>query len=68
MLFFAKEYPTNKTLNTANTILINKKFFLEKILCYEKLSKFEQHFELVFRIVKLNLLTRKSTDKNTTWK
>jgi hypothetical protein len=28
----------------------------------------KQHFELVSRIVKLNLLTRKSTDKNTTWK
>jgi hypothetical protein len=37
------------------------------MLCYEKLPKFEQHFELVSRIVKLNLLTRKSTDKNTTW-
>jgi hypothetical protein len=24
-LFFAKEYPTNKTLNTANKILIKKK-------------------------------------------
>jgi hypothetical protein len=42
--------------------------FLEKKLCYEKLPKFEQHFELVSRIVKLNLLTRKSTYKNTTWK
>jgi hypothetical protein len=28
----------------------------------------KQHFELVSRIVKLNILTRKSTDKNTTWK
>jgi hypothetical protein len=28
------------------------------------MPKFEQHFELVSRIVKLNLLTRKSTDKN----
>jgi hypothetical protein len=63
-LFFAKEYPTNKTLNTANKILIKKK----KTLCYEKLPKFEQHFELVSRIVTLNLLTRKSIDKNTTWK
>jgi hypothetical protein len=36
------------------------------MLCYEKLPKFEQHFELVSRIVKLNHLTRKSTDKNTT--
>jgi hypothetical protein len=66
-LFFAKEYPTNKTLNTANKILNEKKNrsnFLEKKLCYEKLTKFEQHFELVSRIVKLNLLTRKSTDKN----
>jgi hypothetical protein len=26
---------------------------MEKKLCYEKLPKFEQHFELVFRIVKL---------------
>jgi hypothetical protein len=40
----------------------------EKNLCYEKLPKFEQPFELVSRIVTLNLLTRKSTDKNTTWK
>jgi hypothetical protein len=39
---------------------------LEKILCYEKLQKFEQHFELVSRIVNLNLLTRKSTHKNNT--
>jgi hypothetical protein len=45
-----------------------KSNFLEKILGYEKLPKFEQHFELVSRIVTLNLLTRKSTDKNTTWK
>jgi hypothetical protein len=58
-LFFAKEYPTNTTLNTANKILMKKKIkviFLEKIVCYEKLPKFEQHFELVSRIVKLNLL------------
>jgi hypothetical protein len=69
-LFFSKEYPTNKTLNTANTSLMKKKRnnFLEKIVCYEKLPKFEQHFELVSRIVKLNFFTRKSTDKNTTWK
>jgi hypothetical protein len=69
-LFFVKEYPTNKTLNTANKILMKKKKsnFAEKILCYEKLPKFEQNFELVSRIVTLNLLTRKSTDKNTTWK
>jgi hypothetical protein len=68
-LFFAKEYPTNKTLNTANKILMKKKSnFSKKILCYEKLPKFEQHFELVSRIVTLNLLTRKSTNKNTTWK
>jgi hypothetical protein len=45
-----------------------KRNFSEKILCYEKLPKFEQHFELVSRIVTLNLLTRKSTDKITTWK
>jgi hypothetical protein len=51
------------TLNTANKILIKKKK-LKKKLCNEKLPKFEQHFELVYRIVKLNLLTRKSTDKN----
>jgi hypothetical protein len=64
-LFFAKEYPTDKTLNTANKILMKKKSnFLEKNLCYEKLPKFEQHIELVSLIVKLNLLTRKSTDKN----
>jgi hypothetical protein len=68
-LFFAKEYPTNTTLNTANKMLMKKKSnFLEKNLCYEKLPKFEQHFDLVSHIVKLNLLTRKSTDKNTTWK
>jgi hypothetical protein len=69
-LFFVKEYPTNKTLNTANKILMKKKKsnFLEKNVCYEKLPKFEQHFELVSRIVTLNLLTCKSTDKNTTWK
>jgi hypothetical protein len=59
----AKEYPTNKTLNTAN--FTEKKVpmclpnFLENNLCYEKLPKFEQHFGLVSRIVKLNLLTRK---------
>jgi hypothetical protein len=67
-LFFAKEYPTNKTLNTANKILMKKKVIFQKKICYEKLPKFEQHFELVSRIVTLNLLTRKSTDKNTTWK
>jgi hypothetical protein len=69
-LFFAKKYPTKKTLNAANKILMKKKVcnFLEQILCYEKLTKFEQHFELVSRILKLNLLTRKSTDKNTSWK
>jgi hypothetical protein len=68
-LFFAKEYSTNKTLNTANKILMKKKSnFSEKIVCYEKLSKFEQHFELVSRIVIDLRITRKSTDKNTTWK
>jgi hypothetical protein len=69
-LFFVKEYPTNKTLNTANKILMkkNKSNFLDKNLCYVKLPKCEQHFELVSRIVKLNLLTRKLTDKNITWK
>jgi hypothetical protein len=70
-LFFVKEYPTNKTLNTENKILIKKKIkviFQKKILCHEKLPKFEQHFKLVSRIVTLNLLTRKSTDKNTPWK
>jgi hypothetical protein len=41
-----------------------KVFFFEKHLYCEKLTKFEQHFELVSRIVKLNPLTRKSTDKN----
>jgi hypothetical protein len=59
-LFFAKEYPTNKTLNTANKILMKKKIIFWK----KKLLKFEQHFEFVSHIVKLNLLTRKSTDKN----
>jgi hypothetical protein len=33
------------------------------MLCYKKLSKFEQYFELVSRIVKLKILTRKTTDK-----
>jgi hypothetical protein len=42
--------------------------FQKKKLCYETLLKFEPYFELVSRIVKLNLLTRKTTDKNTTWK
>jgi hypothetical protein len=46
----------------------NESNFSEKILCYEKLPKFEQHCKLVSRIVTLNLLTHKSTDKNTTWK
>jgi hypothetical protein len=32
------------------------------------MSKFEQYFELVSRIVKLKILTRKTTDKKTTWK
>jgi hypothetical protein len=39
MLFFVKEYPTNKTLNTANKILIkkqNKSNFPENILCIIK--------------------------------
>jgi hypothetical protein len=72
-LFFAKEYPTNKTLNTGNKNKIlmknDKSYFLEKnCTCYKKLSKFEQYFELVSRIVKLKILTRKTTDKNTTWK
>jgi hypothetical protein len=68
-LFFAKEYPTNKTLNTGNKILMknDKSNFLEKNVI-KKLSKFEQYFELVSRIVKLKILTRKTTDKNTTWK
>jgi hypothetical protein len=37
-LFFAKEYPTNKTLNTASKILIkkNKIKVIKKKLCYEK--------------------------------
>jgi hypothetical protein len=45
-LFFAKKYPTNTTLNTANKILIKQKInnFSEKNLSYEKLPKFEQHF------------------------
>jgi hypothetical protein len=66
-LFFAKEYPTNKTLNTGNKILMknDKSYFLEKKKCYKK---FEQYFELVSRIDKLKILTRKTTDKNTTWK
>jgi hypothetical protein len=41
--------------------------FSEKKLCYEKVPKFEQHFELVPGIVTLILLTRKSIDNNTTW-
>jgi hypothetical protein len=69
-VFFAKEYPTNKTLNTGNKILMksDKSYFLEEKNCYKKLLKFEQYFELVSRIVKLKILTRKTTDKNTTWK
>jgi hypothetical protein len=69
-LFFAKEYPTNKTLNTGNKILMknDKSYFLEKKNCYKKLSKFEQYFELISRIVKLKILTRKTTNKKTTWK
>jgi hypothetical protein len=43
---------------------MKKKEIFQKKICYEKLPKFEQHFELVSRIVTLNLLTRKSTDKN----
>jgi hypothetical protein len=49
----------------------DKSYFLEKkctFLCYKKMSKFEQYFELVSRIVKLKMLTRKTPDKNTTWK
>jgi hypothetical protein len=67
-LFFAKEYPTNKTLNTGNKILMKneKSYFVEKNFVIKKLSKFEQYFELVSRIVKLKILTRKTTDKNTT--
>jgi hypothetical protein len=45
-----------------------KVIFQKKIVCYKKLSKFEQYFELVSRIFKLKILTRKTTDKNTTWK
>jgi hypothetical protein len=45
-----------------------KVIFYKKILYYKKLSKFEQYFELVSRIVKLKILTPKTTDKNTTWK
>jgi hypothetical protein len=69
-LFFAKEYPTNKTLNIGNKILMksDKSYFLEKKFCYKKLSKFEQYFELLSRIVELKILTRKTTDKNTRWK
>jgi hypothetical protein len=40
-----------------------KVIFRKKKLCYKKLSKFEQYFELVSRIVKLKILTRKTTDK-----
>jgi hypothetical protein len=46
----------------------DKTLFFRKKICYKKLSKFEQYFELVSRIVKLKILTRKTTDKNTTWK
>jgi hypothetical protein len=57
-LFFAKEYPTNKTLNTAKILMKNEKsIFLENFLCYDKFPKFEQYFELVSRIVKLNLFS-----------
>jgi hypothetical protein len=54
--------------NSKINFKLKKSNFLEKNLCYEKLPKFEQHFELVSRIVKLNLLTCKSTDKYTTSK
>jgi hypothetical protein len=58
-LFFANEYSTNKTLNTENKILMKneKSIFLENFLCYDKFPKFEQYFELVSRIVKLNLFS-----------
>jgi hypothetical protein len=61
-LFFAKEYLTNKALNTENKILMKKKVIFWKKMYV--MPKFEQHFELISRTVKLNLLTRKSTDKN----
>jgi hypothetical protein len=51
-LFFVKEYPTNKTLNTANKILMKKKVILQK------------NCQNLNSIVTLNFLTRKLTDKN----
>jgi hypothetical protein len=65
-LSFAKEYPINKTLNTANKILMkkNKSNFLEKILCYEKLPKFEQHFELVSHVVNQPTKTQHGSSAN----
>jgi hypothetical protein len=66
-LFFAKEYPTNKTLNTANKILMKKKVIFQKknyvIKNYQNLNSILNY--VVSRIVTLNRLTRKSTDKNT---
>jgi hypothetical protein len=42
ILFFAKEYATNKTLNTANEILMknDKSDFLEKNLYYKNCPNF----------------------------
>jgi hypothetical protein len=52
-LFFVKEYPTNKTLNTANKILMKK-----------KKSNLQKNCQNLNSIVTLNFLTRKLTDKN----
>jgi hypothetical protein len=71
-LFIAKKYPTNQTLNTRNKILMknDKTYFLEKknyvIKNCQNLNS--KYFELVSRVKKLKILTRKTTDKNTTWK
>jgi hypothetical protein len=69
-LFFAKEYPTNTTLNTGNKILMknDESYFLEKNFVIKSCQNLNSIFELVSRIVKLKILTRKTTDKNTTWK
>jgi hypothetical protein len=46
----------------------DKSYFFRKKFYVKKMSKFEQYFDLVSRIVKLKILTGKTTNKNTTWK
>jgi hypothetical protein len=51
-LFFAKEHPTNKTLNTANKILMKKKI---KVCMYvqsdQQESKSEQALQIIGHVV-----------------